>query len=64
MSFRAKGEPRHRTSLPFHSVDTLEEARHIQLTHCKCHYDGRYILNEWSGDVEDIMNLADKLGLE
>ena len=64
MSFRAKGEPRHRTSLPFHSVDTLEEAQHIQVTWCRHHYDGSYVLNEWSGDVEDIMTLADKLGLD
>ncbi len=61
-------------ALPFHAVDTVEEAKHVQLTHCKLQYPAlnmisgemvsRYVLNHWSGEVEDIMTLADTLGLE
>lgn len=36
----------------------------MQVRHCRYHYDGRYILNHWSGDVEDIFTLADTLGLD
>jgi len=45
-------------------VDTVEQANSIRILHCKYHYDGRYILNRWSGDVQDIMTLADTLGLD
>jgi hypothetical protein len=45
-------------------VDTKEEALMMQVLHCKCHYDGRYILNRWDGNVEDIFTLADTLGLD
>lgn len=55
-------------------MDTVEEAKHVQLTHCRLQYPAfnknrgemvsRYVLNSWSGNVEDIMTLADTLGLE
>lgn len=61
-------------ALPFHTVDTVEEAKHVQLTHCRLQYPAfnknrgemvsRYVLNAWSGNVEDIMTLADTLGLD
>lgn len=64
MTFREKGEDRYGASLPFHSVDTKEEARAIQILHCKQQYDGRYVLNEFGGEVDDIFALADKLELK
>lgn len=60
-------------ALPFHTVDTVEEAEHVQTLHCKLQYPAlnthsgemvtRYVLNEWSGEVEDMFTLADKLEL-
>jgi hypothetical protein len=64
MTFREKGEDRYGQSLPFHSVDTKEQARHIQLTYCKKQYDGRYVVLDFGGEVDDIFALADKLGLD
>ncbi len=64
MSFRAKDEPRHRAALPFHSVATKEEAKSIMLTHCKLHYDGRYVLNDWvDHDIDRLLTLAEELNL-
>jgi hypothetical protein len=61
-------------ALPFHTVDTVEEAEQVQTTYCKLQYPAlntisgeiisRYVLNEWSGEVEDVMTLADKLELD
>ena len=61
-------------ALPFHTVDTVEEAEHVQVTYCRYQYPAlntisgemvsRYVLNEWSGEVEDVMTLADKLELD
>lgn len=36
----------------------------MQVRHCRFHYDGRYILNYWSGNVEDIFTLAETLGMD
>ena len=71
MTFRAKDETRYRTSLPFHSVGTKEEAEMIQVTHCKRSYDEppKWLLNNWRQDLPEeervgqVMLLADKLGL-
>lgn len=66
ISFREKGtiNPDFPHALPFHSVDTVEEARTIQLTHCRLQYDNvNYVLNDWSGNPEDIFTLAETLGL-
>jgi hypothetical protein len=61
-------------ALPFHTVDTVEEAEQVQTLHCKLQYPAlntisgeiisRYVLNEWSGEVDDVMTLADTLGLD
>lgn len=61
-------------ALPFHSVDTVEEAEEVQVSHCKLQYPAlntisgeiisRYVLNYWSGDVDDVMHLADALELK
>jgi hypothetical protein len=45
-------------------VDTKEEAALIRTLHCRQHYDGRFILNNWSGNPEDILGLAEALGLK
>ena len=60
-------------ALPFHTVDTVEEAERVQTTYCKLQYPAlntisgemvsRYVLNEWNGELEDVMTLADKLEL-
>lgn len=50
-------------ALPFHSVDTAQEALMIQVRHCKHQYDGRYVLNSWDYDVESVLALADTLEL-
>lgn len=65
MSFRAKGERNWEfpNALPFHSVDTEEEARGIQVLHCRKQYDGTYVLTHWNENVEDIFTLAETLGL-
>lgn len=71
MTFRAKDEPRYRTSLPFHSVSTKEAAEAFQVLHCKRSYDDppKWLLNNWRQDlppeqaVGQVMLLADKLGL-
>ena len=36
----------------------------VQVRICRFHYDGRYILNQWDGNVEDIFTLAETLGLD
>ena len=63
MSYRAWDESTHRSALPFHSVDTKEEASMIRLLHCRLQYDGRYVLNNWNGEVDDVFTLADTLEL-
>lgn len=65
MSFSLKGEGNKEfpEALPFHSVDTIEEAQGIRVTHCRHQYDGTYVINEWRGEVEDIFTLAEKLEL-
>ena len=45
-------------------MDTREQAEAIQILHCKLQYDGRYVLNEFGGEVDDMFALADKLGLD
>ena len=60
-------------ALPFHTVDTVEEAQSVQIRHCKLQYPAlntisgeiisRYVLNEWHGEVDDVMTLADQLEL-
>lgn len=50
-------------ALPFHSVDTAQEALMIQVRHCRSQYDGRFTLNSWGGEVDDVMTLADTLEL-
>jgi hypothetical protein len=60
-------------ALPFHTVDTVEEAEQVQILHCKLQYPAlntisgeiisRYVLNEWNGEVEEVMTLADTLEL-
>ena len=50
--------------MSFHSVATKEEAKSIMLTHCKLHYDGRYVLNDWvDHDIDRLLTLAEELNL-
>lgn len=75
MTFREKGkpDPDYPMALPFHTVDTVEEAEHVQVTYCKLQYSAfnphsgrmvtRYVLNEWDNNIEDVFNLADTLEL-
>ena len=61
-------------ALPFHTVNTVEEAEQVQATYCRLQYPAlnthsgemvtRYVLNNWERNVEDVFTLADTLGLE
>lgn len=66
MSFGRKGERNEEfpAALPFHSVDTEEEAQAIRVLHCRRQYDDTYVLTHWNQNVEDIFTLAETLGLE
>lgn len=60
-------------ALVFHTVDTVEEAEHVQVAYCRLQYPAlnthsgemvtRYVLNEWGNNVEDVFTLADTLEL-
>ena len=66
MSFGRKGEPNIQFphALPWHSVDTEEEARGIQALHCRRQYADTYVLTHWNENIEDVFTLAERLGLE
>ena len=71
MTFREKGTPNAahvEHALPFWSVDTLEQARHIQILHCKLQWgtdsEERYVLNGFGGELVDLFSLPEQLGLE
>lgn len=34
------------------------------MLHCKLHYDGRYILYPWSGNVHEVMDLAERFNIQ
>jgi len=66
MTFREKGtrDPKFPRAIPFWSVDTVEEAKTIILLFCKLQYDNnRYVYPQFGGEVDDIFNLPEKLGL-
>lgn len=72
ITYWARGHaPKPGEALPFHSVNTPEEAEAIQVRYCKRAYDehghetGDYKLNFelWNGQVDEVLNLAAKLGL-
>lgn len=46
--------------LPVFSVDTREEAIHLQLLHCRCASDGsgKYYLNEFGGELDDLYRVG------
>lgn len=60
---KGKRDPEFPSALPFHSVDTIEEAKGIQTLHCRLQHDGTYVLNHWAGNVDDIFTLAETLEL-
>ena len=58
MTFRSEGEPAYLTSLPFASVDDVEQASKIQTLLCRLAYDGRMILPGVQERSEGGSNLA------
>ena len=60
---QGKKDPEFPHALPFHSVNTVEEAEGIRMLHCRRQYDDTYVLTHWSGNVDDIFTLADTLEL-
>jgi hypothetical protein len=69
VTFREKEKPNAANvehALPFWSVNTLDEARHIQILHCKLQWgtEERYVLVGFGGEIEDLMALPTQLGLQ
>ncbi len=58
---RRKGSGDKRIGLPVFSTDTEEQAMSIQARHCRRARDGsgRYTLNAFSGDVDDLTRVAE-----
>lgn len=56
-TFRVKGtkpERKYRMALPAYSVDTEEEAKHLQVLFCRYSYDRRYMWANFGETLEDL----------
>ena len=63
MTFREKGQPVYKTSLPFASVANIDQAKDLRTMLCVLAYDGRYIINglETGGQNLSILDAAANL---
>ena len=48
-------------SLPVFSTDTKEQARDLLVLNCKLQYDGTYCLTTFSGEIEDLNAVGERL---
>jgi len=47
--------------MPCFSVDTKDEAQQLQTLLCRLQYDGRYVLNEFGGELADLRLAAETI---
>lgn len=60
MTIREIGQHPYRASaLPAYTVPTREDAEHLQVWFCKLSYDGRYVLPQFGGKIQDLVLVGD-----